>query len=137
MIRIESETVTVNRAQGACYQFLSDFNNFKIMMPDQVTDWKSTVDECSFTIKGMASLGMKISEKIPASEIKIIRNGKAPFDFMLTCCIEPSGANSSSLKLLFDADLNPMLKLMAEKPLQNFLNMLVHKFRDYHAAAAS
>jgi hypothetical protein len=131
MTRIESEKMLINKSQSEVFSFLGDFNNYQSMMPEQVTDWKSTADECSFTIKGMASLGMKIISKTPETEIKIIKNGKAPFDFVLFCMIEPSGnnTNSSFLQLIFDADLNPFLKMMAEKPLQNFLNLLVNKYK--------
>jgi len=31
-------------------------------------------------------------------------------------------------QLFFDADLNPFLKMMAEKPLKNFLNLLVSRY---------
>lgn len=100
-------------------------------MPEQVTDWVSDADTCSFNIKGMASLGMAIESKTPDSEIRIRRNGKAPFDFFLVCKIgSTENAAQSTLQLLFDADLNPMLKMMAEKPLTNFLNMLVNKFAE-------
>ena len=96
-------------------------------MPEQVTNWQSTEEECTFTIAGMATLGMKITEKIPSSLIKVARNGKAPFDFTLDCIITSMDANNCKVQLAFDADLNPMLKMMAVKPLGNFLNLLVNK----------
>lgn len=132
MTRIESEKTLINKSQAEVFSFLSDFNNYKVLMPEQVVDWKSTTDECSFTIKGMASLGMKMAEKKPESEIKIIKNGKAPFDFELYCMIESSGENQNQcyLQLIFDADLNPFLKMMAEKPLKNFLNILAVNYRN-------
>jgi carbon monoxide dehydrogenase subunit G len=123
MTRLESDKVTINKSSEEIYNFLSDFNNFERLMPEQVADWKSTADECSFTIKGMASLGMKIAEKTPSSFIKIVRNGKAPFDFILLINIEDKGA-ASDVQLVFDADLSPVMKLMASKPLTNFLNLL-------------
>lgn len=97
-------------------------------MPEQVTDWQATADECSFNIKGMASLGMKITERKPYEQITIIKNGKAPFDFSLYCFISETDENSCRLQLAFDAELNPMLKMMAEKPLRNFLNLLVDQY---------
>ncbi len=132
MTRIESEKTLINKSQSEVFLFLSDFNNYKSLMPEQVVDWKSSNDECSFTIKGMASLGMKMKEKIPESEIIVEKNGKAPFDFELHCMIEPPGENptQSHLQLFFDADLNPFLKIMAEKPLKNFLNILVNNFKN-------
>jgi carbon monoxide dehydrogenase subunit G len=129
MTRLESDQVTVNKTAKEIFDFLSDFNNYQRLMPEQVTDWKSTSDECSFTIKGMASLGMKMKEKIPYSSIVIERNGKAPFDFFLSCEIEDMNAQSK-VRLFFDADLNPMLKMMASKPLTNFLNLLASKLKE-------
>ena len=129
MTRISSDKVTVQKSSADLYNFLSDFNNFQLLMPEQVTNWKSTSDECSFTIAGMASLGMKIIEKTPNSLIKAGKHGSAPFDFTLSCTIADSGV-SSEVQLIFDADLNPMLKMMAERPLTNFLNLLVNKLKD-------
>ncbi|HNP49394.1 MAG TPA: SRPBCC family protein [Bacteroidia bacterium] len=129
MTRIESDKVIVNKTPVEIFNFLSNFNNFQKLMPEQVTNWQSTDDECSFTIAGMASLGMKITEKIPHSLIKVTRNGKAPFDFNLDCAIRDM-STQSEVQLAFDADLNPMLKMMAVKPLTNFLNLLVHKLNE-------
>ncbi|MFI5220663.1 MAG: hypothetical protein ACHQNT_14365 [Bacteroidia bacterium] len=128
MTRIESDKTLISKSQSEVFSFLSNFHNYKQLMPEQVVDWIATETECSFTIKGMASLGMKIADKKPETEIKIIKNGKAPFDFELFCMIEPADNNQSNLQLFFDADLNPFLKMMAEKPLKNFLNILVHNF---------
>jgi carbon monoxide dehydrogenase subunit G len=131
MTRLESDKVTIDKPAQQVYNFLSDFNNFGHLMPEQVTDWQSTGDECSFTIKGMAELGMKIVEKIPYSSIKIERT-KAPFDFTLTASIGDKGTQSE-VQLAFDADLSPMLKMMASKPLTNFLNLLVNKLKEVEA----
>lgn len=127
MTRIESDVTSVNKSPEEIYNFLSNFNNFQKLMPEQVTNWQSSEEECSFTIAGMASLGMKIAEKTPHSMIKVIRNGKAPFDFGLDCMIKDNGPGKSTVQLAFDADLNPMMKMMAVKPLTNFLNLLVGK----------
>jgi carbon monoxide dehydrogenase subunit G len=129
MTRIESEKVLIKKPAKDIYDFLGNFNNFQKLMPEQVTNWQSTEDECSFTIAGMASLGMKIQERQPNKLIRVMRHGKAPFDFFLNCDIDEKGEDCE-VKLSFDADLNPMLKMMAEKPLTNFLNLLVHKLKD-------
>ncbi len=129
MTKIESDKVTVNKTAKEVYDFLSDFNNFKKLMPEQVVDWTSTIDECTFTIKGMATLGMKIVEKTPNSLIKVNKNGSAPFDFTLSCMIDDL-QNQCAVQLAFDAELNMMMKMMATKPLTNFLNILVNKLKE-------
>ena len=130
MTKIESEKVAVNYSAEALFNFLSNFNNFQQLMPEQVTNWESTEDTCSFTISGMASIGMKIAEKIPHSEIKITSNGKVPFSFNLNVLINDDGVNKSNGQLVFTADLNPMIKMMVAKPLGNFFNLLATKMKD-------
>ncbi len=137
MTRIESDQVVITKSPEEVFKFLSDFNNYQKLMPEQVADWISDAETCSFNIKGMASLGMAIESRTPNTEIKIKKNGKAPFDFFLTCEIgENTTGDTSKLKLYFDADLNPFLKMMAEKPLTNFLNLLVNRFREISAQGA-
>ena len=129
MTRLESDIVTVNKPAKEVFDFLSDFNNYKRLMPEQVTGWQSTADECSFTIQGMGSLGMKMKERVPDSKVVIEKNGKAPFDFFLSCIITTK-QDQSDVQLFFDADLNPMMKMMASKPLTNFLNILASKLKE-------
>lgn len=128
MTRIESDKVMVAKPAKAIFEFLSDFNNFEKLMPEQVTNWRSTPEECSFTVAGMASLGMKLIEKTPYSLVKAGKNGSAPFDFTLACQIEDHG-EQSQVVLALEAELNPMMKMMAERPLTNFINMLAHKMK--------
>lgn len=131
MTKIESEKTEVNYSSEKLFAFLSNFNNFQKLMPEQVTNWKSTDDECSFTISGMASLGMKIVEKIPHSQIKIASyGGKIPFSFNLDVLITEAGENKSNGQLVFTSDMNPMIKMMVEKPLGNFFNLLAKKMKD-------
>ena len=129
MTKIESDKVEIQKSAKEVYDFLSDFNNFKKLMPEQVVNWSSTSDECTFTIQGMATLGMKIAEKTPNSFIKIIKNGSAPFDFTMSCMIGDLNPQCS-IQLVFDVDLNPVMKMMAVKPLTNFLNILVNKLKE-------
>ncbi len=130
LTKIESEKVEIDNAAENIFNYLSDFNNFEKLMPSQVTNWTSTADECSFTINGMATIGMKIIEKAPFSKISIISNGKVPFEFKLFVLITEKDASSSVGQLTFESDMNPMIKMMVEKPLGNFFNMLAQKMKD-------
>lgn len=130
MTRIESDKSVINKTDRAIFNFLSNFNNFQKLMPEQVTNWQSTEDDCKFTISGMATLGMKISEKNPNDYIKVIRNETGPFDFTLEVYIKKNTEKDSEVQLAFNADLNPMLKMMAVKPLTNFLNILLTKLSE-------
>jgi len=47
----------------------------------------------------------------------------------MKCNLQSIG-NKTEAQLSFNADLNPILKMMATKPLQNFLNILVAKLKE-------
>jgi hypothetical protein len=124
MTRIESSKVNIAKSMQQLFEFLSDFNNYKPLMPENVANWESTKDDCSFSVSGMASFGMEISDRISNDKIKIISTPKSPFRFELFFCLESDGDNSIA-HVLFEADLNPMIKMMAEKPLANLFEHMV------------
>ncbi|HEX8514870.1 MAG TPA: SRPBCC family protein [Bacteroidia bacterium] len=130
LTKLESDKVEINNSAENIFNYLSDFRNFEKLMPPQVTNWESTPEECSFTINGMATIGMKIIDKTPNSLITISSNGKVPFDFKLFVVIEDKGGNNCVGQLKFESEMNMMLKMMVEKPLGNFFNMLAQKMKD-------
>ncbi|HNQ13251.1 MAG TPA: SRPBCC family protein [Bacteroidia bacterium] len=130
MTRIESDTHSIQQSAESIYSFLSDFNNFKDIMPEQVVDFSSDKDQCKFTIKGMATLGMKIIERKENEFIRINSTDVTPFPFELSCSIKENDSNKSDVQLAIDAQLNPFMKMMAEKPLKNFLNLLLSRYKD-------
>lgn len=127
---IKSDTVTIRRSAENLFHFLSDLNNFGKLMPEQVINWQSTKDACSFTIKGMADVSLVISEKRPNSFLKYNSGAKSPFAFSILSNINEEEMNRASVVLVLSADLSPMLKIMAERPLQNFVNLLAVKLKE-------
>lgn len=130
MTTIESQKAEVNQPAEKVFGFLSNFNNFQKLMPPQVSNWQSTETECSFTINGMATIGMKIVEAVPHTAIKITSHGKVPFEFKLDVLLNAIGENKTEGQLIFNAQLNPMIRMMVEKPLTNFFNLLSSRIKD-------
>ncbi len=130
MTVIESKKQSINNSKENVYSFLSDFNNFEKLMPEQINNWQSTKDTCSFTIQGMADLNMRIAEKKESEYIKYTAEGKNPFDYFLESKLIENDNGNCIAQIIFNAKLNPMLKMMAEKPLQNFVNLLVDKLKE-------
>ncbi len=131
MTKIESKHKTIKYSSETIFNFLSDFNNFEGLMPSKVSDWTSTKDSCYFSISGIANLGMKIIEKEAFTQIKMIDDGKVPFTFEFIIDIETVDANSSVVKLTFNAQLNAMLKMVAVNPLKDFLESLLEHLEEH------
>lgn len=120
---LQSEIVDIDKNDVQIFTFLTNLNNFEKLMPEEVSQWQSTETECSFTLKGMPSIGFTIIEKMPYSTIKYKGTGKIPPIF-LSVKIQKTAETSCKVQLFLEADLNPMLKMMVEKPLTKFLNVL-------------
>ncbi len=132
MVNIKTDKVSINKPNEEIFNFLSNFNNFEKLMPEQVINWNSTEDTCSFTVKGMADIGMRIKEANKFSFIHIASDGKVPFDFNMMCNIEPAENNQSQVQLELKANMNPMLAMMAKRPLQNLINIMVSKLKEHY-----
>jgi carbon monoxide dehydrogenase subunit G len=127
---INSDAVTINRPQADIFNFISDFNNFGHLMPEQVVNYQSQTDSCSFEIKGLATLGLRIIEKIPYSKVTMKGEGKLPFDFKFIYASDIVTDTSAEIVLTIDADMNAFMAMMAASPLQNFVNMLAAKLKE-------
>jgi carbon monoxide dehydrogenase subunit G len=130
MTKIESEKTEINKPVAEVYNFLCDMRNYEKLMPEQITNWQATENDCTFTISGMATISMGITEKNPNRSIKIVSQGKVPFNFDLNVLIEEKGPALTGAEIIMNADLNMMLKMMAQKPLTNFINMLAQKMKE-------
>lgn len=131
MTNINSEKKTVRYSAEQVFNFIENFNHFESLLPaDKVENFKSTRDTCSFRIKNMADLALIIEERVPFSRIKMSSEGKKPFPFSMTVLINPINENECEVYIEFEGDINPFMKMMVEKPLTNFFNMLVTKLTE-------
>ena len=133
MTRIESERKHINASDKEVYAFMSDFNNFSGLMPPQVKNWESTVDSCSFTVEGMASLAMRITNRQAYQLVEMVSEGKSPFDFVLKCHFTSIDEKHCEAHLVFDAELNAFLSMVAVKPLTNLVNLLIDRLQAHFA----
>lgn len=125
MTSMFSDKVAISKSDKTVFDYLCNFDNYKALMPEQVVDWSSETEQGIFTIKGMATIGLKIIERNEAIQVRLEKT-KAPFDLNLNCNISSVDSGNCILQLNLNADLNPMLKMLAEKPLTNFINTLAH-----------
>lgn len=128
MIKLESKIGKIINTEENTYNFLSDFNNFKELIPeDKIKNWESTEDSCSFTVEGVGGVSMQIVEKQPNGMIKVLSNVNNNIDFNFWIQLKQAGENDTRIKLTIKADINPMMQMIVKKPLQTFLDNLVEQ----------
>lgn len=128
MTTIETEKKISPNSCEKLFGFLTDMNNFEKLMPEgKIENWNSTDDQCEFTIKGMSRIGLKKESTNAPTNITISSFGKVPFSFQLNIHLEEQTQEQTEVYMIFSGDINPFMKMMVEKPLRNFFNMLVDK----------
>lgn len=128
MTIIKSNQEAIAASPEAVFSLLADYRNFNELLPEQVTNWKVSDDTCSFTIKGMADISLKISQRQPFSLVVYSSLSPTPFPFELVFNINENGAQSAVI-CEFRGELNPMLQMLARSPLQSFVNMVAERLR--------
>jgi carbon monoxide dehydrogenase subunit G len=131
-MKLESNIVTIPHSDEKIYTFLTDFNNFKNLIPaNRIENWKSDENGCTFTVNPIGDTGVRIIEKEPFKLIKLRGVEESKFNFIFWVQLKPVAGNDTRLKLTLEADINPMLEMMAKKPLQEFLNKLADQLSQY------
>lgn len=128
MTIIKSNRESIPASAESIYTLLADYHNFNELLPEQVTNWKVSGDTCSFTIKGMADISLKISLMQPFSMVVYSSLNPNPFPFDLVFNIEPNKEHGF-VTCEFRGELNAMLQMLAKSPLQNFVNMIVERLQ--------
>lgn len=131
MKEISSPQTQIAANNRAIYNFLGDFRNFLHLLPDQITNRTSDGDSCSFTIQGLATIGLKFKTKEEFDKIIMIKDGTAPFDFEMMFNIQSINENSSEVVFSLIAGINPMMAMMVSKPLESFVNIIPQKLKEY------
>ena len=110
-------SATINTSVNEVYLFLADMNNHKQLMPENILEWTSDVDDASFSIQNMLKLYLRITERIINQQVKIAPFEKPPFDLSIQWTLSPNGSQTDAV-FTINADLNMMMKMMASGPLQ-------------------
>ena len=132
MTKIESRIGKIEEQDEKIFQFLTSFKNFEKLIPqDKVNNWEATDENCRFSIDGVGEVGLKIIDKEPFTVIKYAGDNLANVDFNLWIQLKQVADLDTHVKITFKADLNPMLTMVAKKPLQEFVNLLVDKLEKH------
>jgi hypothetical protein len=125
---IESEINRTSSPIRNIFEFLIDFKNFGSILPqDKVDNFIAHDDGCSFNIKGITTLTVKLEEKKPYEYILYKSEGLAKFNFNLKAELAGEVDKPGQCKIILMAEMNPFIRAMAEKPLRDIVNTMATK----------
>lgn len=128
-MEVKSTLSLVHLSLADLHARLCDLNNFRHALPPQVSHFRVEGDTCSFSLQGLADITLQLTLKAP-EHIVYASLAEKPFPFHLHFYLEEEDPQTSRVTVEFNAELNPMMALMARGPLQNFVNLVAEKLAE-------
>lgn len=127
MTKFESSVRQIDYPQQAVYNMLSDLSNIervKDRLPaDKLQNMAFDTDSISISAAPVGQITLRIIEREEPKTIKF-ETEQSPVPFNLWIQLLPVTETSSKMKLTIKADLNPFIKGMVSKPLQEGLEKI-------------
>ena len=128
----ESRTGKLTCKPEEVFDFVTDIRNFEKFIPDgTISNWNSEKESCSFNVSILGTVSIRLSEKEEYKKVVFTGDALKKNDFSVTLDISNNGANLADVRVILNADLNPMMKMMAAKPIGQFLEMLIKEMERF------
>jgi carbon monoxide dehydrogenase subunit G len=117
------------------YIFVTDIRNFERFIPEGIMkNWQSDRESCSFEVSILGNVTLSLSEKELNKKVVFKGDAFKKNDFSLLLHISKNINDLALVKVSLEADLNPIMKMMAANPVNKFLEKLIgemESFRDW------
>ena len=124
-MNLEGRKIIVNKSSSELAGMLKNPQDYKDLMPEGLQSFEAREDGFKFGLKGMPEIALKI-DNVSDKEV-VLKSASSSLDFALTGNMNALNENQTEVQLLFEGKFNPFIKMMVEKPLQNFINSLTDK----------
>lgn len=115
------------------FYFVTDLRNFERFIPaESVIGWKAEIESCSFTVPRLGDVNLNISQKEKYNFVAYTGNALKNNDFELVLHIRRRNDDKADVKVAVNAELNPMMKMVATRPIGQFLEMVIEKIESFN-----
>ena len=130
MLTLKSKTISTNKSTTDVFNYLSELSNFKDLMPANVQSFQVENNHVILDIQGIGKLEFAVVESESPHKIIMMPQNRVPFKFDIHWNIQSINDDQSQIQAIINADLNMMMRMMAEKPLNDFINTQIHKLSE-------
>lgn len=130
--KFESRTGKLSCNPPELFNFVTDIRNFRQFVPGgKVDNLLIERDSCSFHISPLGTVNLIIAKKEPNSNVTFSGSALKSNDFSLLLDIAESSAGNAEVKVTLNAEMNPILKMMAARPVTQFLEALIDEMERF------
>ncbi len=133
MKKYEGNIELVERTSEEIYSFLTDFRKIEKLIPEQISNWEASEDNCKFTIDGVGNISLIYSLRQPYSKIVIQPDSSSPFRILVTIIISPQDDNPKhgTFQIVLEADISPILSIFADTYAEQFIGIISTEIKNH------
>jgi len=114
------------------FNFVTDIRNFHRFAPSgAIVDWIAEKESCRFEVPSIGNVNFKVTEKEQFKKIIFSGNALQNTSFSIVLNITENSEDLAEVIIDLQAELNPFLKMMAEKPIVKFLETLINEMEKF------
>jgi carbon monoxide dehydrogenase subunit G len=114
------------------FAFVTDIRNFERFIPKgTINNWIAEKEWCSFSVSVLGTVTVRFAEKKKYNKVVFTGDALKKNDFSLVLDISDNNKNPAEVKVTLKADLNPLMKMMAAKPIDQFLQILIKEMENF------
>ena len=133
--KFESSVKQIPYPQQAVYDNISDLRNLEKVRDrvpeDKVNDFSFDQDTVSLNVPPVGALKLRVCEREEPKCVKF-DTVQSPVPFNVWIQMLPVDENNSKMKVTVKAELNPFIKSMVEKPLQDGVEKIADALAQIH-----
>ena len=130
-MNLEGRKIILNKPVSEIVELLKNPANYEQMMPEGLQKFEAISDGFKFALKGMPEIALKLGE---ISENKaVLKSASSSLDFELSTHLNAISEAQTEAQMFFEGKFNPFIKMMVEKPLQNFMSALTDKIEKLYS----
>ena len=128
MSYFESRSGKLSCTAEEIFNFVTDIRNFEQFLPEETfKNWQAEKESACLNVPMLGTVSFRLTEKEMYNKVVYSGDALNKNDFSLVLHISDNNKNPAEVKISVNADLNPMLKMMAAKPIGQFMEKLINE----------
>lgn len=123
-MKFQSRKIKLNKSQELTFAHLKEMSNYESLMPENSTfEVHESGDGFAIQLSGLPKVGLRLKEIHEPSAI-VFNSPSSNFDYEMKVNIDSIGNEESEVYIDFNGKFNPMIEMMAKKPLTKLIETI-------------
>ena len=128
----ESRPGNLSCTPAEAFAFITDLRNFgRFVKEGTITNWHAEKESCSFSVSMLGTVSVRLIEQEFSSKVVYQGDALSKNDFTINVDISGDPHGQAGVNLSLSASLNPVMKMMADKPIRQFMEMLMLEIENF------